>query len=70
MQSIYYPFDFLRTFKAYWREILFETNFAVQTVVFFYETHVLQWAFAFIVSANEMFWTPNLAESSNKRSSI
>lgn len=63
-----YPFDFLGAFVAHRCEILFETVLAVQTVVFLHETDILQWTFAVVVSANEVFRTPDFAKSGNKRS--
>lgn len=50
-------------------EILLETVFAVQAVVFLHEADVLQRTFAVVVGANEVFRTPDLAKSGNKRSS-
>lgn len=49
------------------REILFETELAVQAVVFLHETDVLQRTSAFVVGAHEMFRTPNLAQSGDER---
>lgn len=64
-----YPFDFLGAFVAHWCEILLETILAVQAIVFLHETDILQWTFAVVICANEVFRTPNLAKSGNKRSS-
>lgn len=64
-----YPLDFLGAFVAHRGEILLKTVLTVQAVAFLHEANVLQRTFAVVVCANEVFRTPGLAKSGNKRSS-